>query len=527
MQHHIQENLTINDFILTSSSEVDETVRNIGMLEGGALLIHIASYIHNTVLVQNLKTQLERKMPHAKLVLLKSEDKSKTYVSVFCLENSVAREEVSDEVLKWLEIDYKTQNEVLRKCRHDLLSRYFTDNLTHLPNIYQLRKDLQENEEAGLVVLNIDNFKMINNFYGFNVGDFVIENVSLMLIRHLKECQIYRLSVDEFAFVLEKAMSFYELKDFLTQLYEKIKNMMVEYQGSKIFIDFTLASSSSAKNENLFSKVSMALKYAKEKSLPFWIYEDRMHFENEYEKNLKLSNTVRHAIETMKIVPYFQSIIDNKTLKITKFECLARLIDEKDNVISPHLFLPVAKRIKADNFVTKIIIDKSFQVFEKNDFEFSINLSIEDILSSEIFEYIIKKLQNYPDVHRITFELLESEAIRDFTKVESFINEVKRYGAKIAIDDFGSGYSNFSYLTKMSVDYIKIDGSLITQIETDKNALLVVETIVAFAKKLEIKTIAEYVHSSTIMDKVKELGIDYSQGFYIDEPTIDFEKIKK
>ncbi|MDD2567912.1 MAG: EAL domain-containing protein, partial [Thiovulaceae bacterium] len=210
-----------------------------------------------------------------------------------------------------------------------------------------------------------------------------------------------------------------------------------------------------------------------------------------------------------------------------KFECLARLIDEKDNVISPHLFLPVARRIKADNFVTKIIIDKSFKVFEKNDFEFSINLSIEDILSSEIFEYIIKKLQNYPDAHRITFELLESEAIQDFSKVESFINEVKRYGAKIAIDDFGSGYSNFSYLTKMSVDYIKIDGSLITQIEIDKNALLVVATIVEFAKKLGIKTIAEYVHSSTIMDKVKELGIDYSQGFYIDEPTIDFEKIKK
>jgi len=527
MEYNTQENLTINDFILTSSSEVDETVRGVGALAGEALLIHISSYIHNTVLVQNLKTQLEKKVPHAKLVLLKSDDKTKTYVSVFSLDNSVAREDMSDEVLKRLELDYKAQKEVLRRCKHDLLSRYFTDNLTHLPNIYQLRKDLQENDEAGLVVLNIDNFKTINNFYGFNVGDFVIENVALMLFRHLKETQMYRLSVDEFAFILEKSMSFYELKDFLTQLYEKIKNMMVEYQGSKIFIDFTLASSSSAKNENLFSKVSMALKYAKEKSLPFWIYEDRMHFENEYEKNLKLSNTVRHAIETMKIVPYFQSIIDNKTLKITKFECLARLIDEKDNVISPHLFLPVARRIKADNFVTKIIIDKSFKVFEKNDFEFSINLSIEDILSSEIFEYIIKKLQNYPDAHRITFELLESEAIQDFSKVESFINEVKRYGAKIAIDDFGSGYSNFSYLTKMSVDYIKIDGSLITQIEIDKNALLVVATIVEFAKKLGIKTIAEYVHSSTIMDKVKELGIDYSQGFYIDEPTIDFEKIKK
>ena len=99
---------------------------------------------------------------------------------------------------------------------------------------------------------------------------------------------------------------------------------------------------------------------------------------------------------------------------------------------------------------------------------------------------------------------------------------MKRYGAKIAIDDFGSGYSNFSYLTKLSADYIKIDGSLIKDIDVDKTALVVVETIVQFAKKLNIKTIAEYVHSSIIMDKVKELGIDYSQGFYIDEPSIKF-----
>ena len=132
------------------------------------------------------------------------------------------------------------------------------------------------------------------------------------------------------------------------------------------------------------------------------------------------------------------------------------------------------------------------------------------------------KLKSSKASTRVTFELLESEAVSDFKKLERFISEVKRHGAKIAIDDFGSGYSNFSYLTKMSADYIKIDGSLIRNIDVDKSSLLVVETIVDFAKKLGIKTVAEYVHSSVVMDKVKELGIDYSQGFYIDEPSINF-----
>jgi EAL domain-containing protein (putative c-di-GMP-specific phosphodiesterase class I) len=158
-------------------------------------------------------------------------------------------------------------------------------------------------------------------------------------------------------------------------------------------------------------------------------------------------------------------------------------------------------------------------MFEENKMEFSINLSIEDIMNGQIFNYIIEKLKHSQASKRVTFEILESEAIQDFKKVERFIGEVRRYGAKIAIDDFGSGYSNFSYLTKMNPDYIKIDGEIIKDIDVDKTAFLVVETIVAFAKKLGIQTVAEYVHSSMVMDRVKELEIDFSQGFYIDEPS--------
>ena len=130
------------------------------------------------------------------------------------------------------------------------------------------------------------------------------------------------------------------------------------------------------------------------------------------------------------------------------------------------------------------------------------------------------KLKNSKVSDKVTFEILESDAIEDFVKVERFINEVRRYGAKIAIDDFGSGYSNFSYLTKIRADYIKIDGSLVKDIDVDNNSLIVVETIVEFARKLGIKTVAEYVHSSDVLDKVRELGIDFSQGFYIDEPSL-------
>lgn len=512
--------LEVSNFVIGSSSEVFDVIRRVSELQKEKMLIHIVSYIHNTVLVQNLKSELKKIVPHAKVSLLKHKNKSQTALTVYATDEDIEIGNISDEILKELHLSSGSKDQKLKDYRDKLFSRYFTDHLTNLPNLYQLRKDLHENEDAGLVIVNIDNFQTINNFYGFIVGDYVIEEVGKILKSKISKHKIYRLSGDEFAIILEKNMGFYDLKEYLGNLYGELKNIVVEYQENKIYIDLTLASCANMDLQDMFSKVSMALKYAKEICVPFWIYEDRMDFENEYERNLKLSALVRCAIEKSNIVPYYQAIVDNKTSKITKYECLARLIDKNGKVLSPQLFIPVSKKIKVYNIVTKTIIDKAFSAFENSAYEFNINLSIEDIMSNEIFKFIIEKLKNSKASSRVTFELLESEAIQDFKKVDRFISEVKRYGAKIAIDDFGSGYSNFSYLTKISVDYIKIDGSLIRDIDVDKNALLVVETIVSFAKKLGVKTIAEYVHSSTVMDEVKALGIDYSQGFYIDEPSV-------
>jgi len=515
--------LNINNFQLESSVEVADIVEKINLLKRDKMLIHIVSYIHNTVLVQTLLKELQKTIPEAHIVLLKHDNKLKTSVTVFNIktENESC---ISDEILKELYVDNNNKKQSIDEYRIQLFKRYFTDHLTNLPNLYQLRKDLQSYDDAGLILLKIDNFQAINNFYGFVVGDYVLEYVGKRLKEILSEHKVYRLSGAEYALMLEHQLGFYQLKDYLVEVYEKIKNIEIFYQDTKIYIDFTIASSSNRDNTNIFSKVSMALIYAKQKGMPFWIYEDRMHLEHEYERNLKLSHIVREAVENSRVVPYYQAMMDNTNDKIVKYECLARLIDMNGKILSPLLFIPIAKNIKIYNEVTKIIINKAFDTFEKSDYEFSINLSIEDIMSSEIFNFIMQKLtQNRSTANRVTFELLESEAIQDFKKVDRFIGEVTRYGAKIAIDDFGSGYSNFSYLTKINADYIKIDGSLIENIDVDEASFIVVDTIVQFANRLGIKTVAEYVHSSVVMETVKTLGIDYSQGFYIDEPSVELK----
>jgi len=406
----------------------------------------------------------------------------------------------------------------LEHTREKLMEQFYVDYLSSLPNLYKLRSDLEKNEEFTLIILNIDNFKILNDFYGFIVGDFILESVAVKLKSFFKNTPVYRVASDEFAIVLDKKLSFYELKNYLRELSLEISHLEFVYAHTEIFVDSTLSSCSSSSNDNIFSKVNMALKYAKEEGLKFWIYEDSMQTGEEYENNIKFAIKIRKALNEGGLIPYFQPIIDNKTEEIVKYEALSRLVDENGVVHPPNMFIPAAKKIKAYDKVTKEVINKTFETFSKNRLEFSINLSFEDIVNPEINKFIIDKLKISKMGSRVTFELLESEKVKDFQKVIRFFNEIKRFGVKVAIDDFGSGFSNFSYMTKLSPDFIKIDGSLIKELDIDKNAQIVVETIVDFAKKLGIKTVAEYVHSSTVLSAVKRMEIDYSQGFYIDKP---------
>ena len=218
------------------------------------------------------------------------------------------------------------------------------------------------------------------------------------------------------------------------------------------------------------------------------------------------------------LIPYYQPIVNNKTGEWEKYESLVRMIDEDGKVITPYFFLEIAKLTKYYETLTKTVIKKSFDTFKNSAKEFSINLTIKDIMNLDMQAYIYKTLQEYNIGKQVVFEIVESEGIEEYETVIEFINNVKKQGCKIAIDDFGTGYSNFNYLLKLQADYIKLDASLIKNIETDVNARILVKTIVGFAKELDILTIAEYVENNRVYEIVKEIGIDYSQGYFFSEP---------
>lgn len=237
------------------------------------------------------------------------------------------------------------------------------------------------------------------------------------------------------------------------------------------------------------------------------------------QENMKTVHMIKNAILNSKIVSYFQPIIDNKTKEIVKYESLVRLINEDNKVISPAYFLETAKKSNYYSKITTIVLEHSFNILRNCSVDISINLSALDIENKHMRQTILSFLQTHKeDASRIVFELLEDENIKDFGQVTKFISQVKEYGVKIAIDDFGAGYSNYERLLDYQPDILKIDGCLIRNIESSSYSLSVVKSIVTFAKEQNIQTIAEFIENEEIYNIIKEIGVDFSQGYYFGKP---------
>jgi len=165
------------------------------------------------------------------------------------------------------------------------------------------------------------------------------------------------------------------------------------------------------------------------------------------------------------------------------------------------------------------MVTQAFAAFEHRPFEFSINLTVRDMVSPELLQFFRETIAAHPETAmRLVVEILESEGIENYHEVKQFLSILKEAGVKVAIDDFGTGYSNFGHILKLDVDYIKLDASLIRNLDTDKNAQIIVKTIVGFSRELGLKTISEHVHTSEVQVAAQQLGVDFSQGFFLGRP---------
>lgn len=394
------------------------------------------------------------------------------------------------------------------------------DALTKLPNRNKLIDVLHKNIFRNVILINLDLFREINDFYGLEIGDGVLKGIAgrLMEVSHelAFSFRVYKLPADEYALFSSEQITQDELEKIAYKVYHEISKEALEVRGVEIYVSSSIGIYC-GRGDLAINKAKMALKHAKESKRIIGVYGQSI--KQQHSNNLKWVRILKHAIAQNRIIAYYQPIINNQTGKVEKYEGLVRLIDEEGEVISPINFLGVAKKSRLYPYITKAIVTHVLSIANEFLYDFSVNISVEDITDANTRNMIVEALkENKEHAGRIVFEITESENIENFKEVKEFIKEMKAYGCKIAIDDFGSGYSNFEYLANLDLDYIKLDGSLIKNIDVDKNLQIIVKTIVDFAKQLGIKTVAEFIHSKDVYDVSKKLGIDYSQGYYFSEP---------
>lgn len=407
------------------------------------------------------------------------------------------------------------QEQIIREQR--------VDPLTGLPNRTSFLYDLQSATAPAVAIFNIDRFRDINNFYGFEIGDRLLIEFARTLVKAVSpKILVYHLGSDLFlAYSPNLAAKQFEIKiSMAVNLLHKHT-----FEIDDIALNVQLSVGIAYGSEQILTRAEEALHQARTNHIS--ITTVTLEEEKNRYRNFLMMKIVRKAVEHGRVIPYFQPIVDAKTDKIVKYEALVRIQDENDKIYSPSEFLDLIKGTTLYPELTKAIISTSISLFSNHSEGLTINLSMLDITNEKLISYLKDQISSFFQPSRLTLEITESEAIKDYAYAKAFIDEMRALGVKIAIDDFGSGYSNFSYIVQLNPDYLKIDGSIVKNITTSKPHYQTLMAIIDFAKRLNIATVAEFVSDIDIANAVKKMGVDLLQGFYFGKPQpLHIEKSK-
>jgi diguanylate cyclase (GGDEF)-like protein len=417
--------------------------------------------------------------------------------------------------------NYKTTlEEEVKKIKEEIEYKLYYDPLTNLFNRYSFFKDLELLSSPIVLLIDIDKFNVINEVYGSEIGSKVLKKFAACLHKEvqIENCSLYRLSADEFAVVdSSQYIDTDKHESLLENLLLNCSNLRLEIEKHIITIDITIGLSSVEKNG--YESAKIALDHAKKYKKPFVMYSTEIDHRQENSATLKCKENIASAINDKRVVAVYQPIVD-KDKKLVKYETLMRLKEEESlKLMSPFYFLDVAIKTRLYEHLSSTVIFKALNLINEKKVNLSMNLTYSDIKNT----LFVKKMEEFISTHegvgeRVVFEITESESIENYDDVKNFISRFRKHGVKIAIDDFGSGFSNFEYILEIEPDYLKIDGSIVKDIDKDERAHTLVEAIVQFSHKLGIKVIAEYVHSQTIFEMLLLLEVDEYQGYYFSEP---------
>ena len=384
-----------------------------------------------------------------------------------------------------------------------------------------LESELKKLGFLSMIAIKIDDYDRIITSYNKKA----IENIINIFDKKLRDfasfCGLEVRRLGDVRFVLF-CPRYCDIEKLCAELSSFFKGYEIACKDIRIHISTSIGGAFGQKN--VLNEALMALEFAKTHHLDYVLYSDDLGLASKLEREKFIYDLIEKAMSDDKIVPYFQPIFDRDG-KISKYETLARIVDSDGRAILPGVFLEYSRHIKRYVDLSKKLILQAFsRINDNTEVALSINMSISDMIANPLRDLIIKEIDRRKIGNRVIVEILENENLcaSNSSKVKYYIQALRERGVKIAVDDFGSGFSNFNLLLEIVPDYIKIDGEIIKRICEDEKARKMAETIIGFAKHLGAKTIAEYVANEQIYNKCLELGIDEFQGFYLGQPRAEF-----
>lgn len=416
---------------------------------------------------------------------------------------------------------------------HDALTglvnrREFEHRLAHALAATQLH-----GRTHALCYMDLDQFKIINDTCGHAAGDELLCRIALLLKSALRERDMLaRLGGDEFALLLENC----DLQDAFA-VAEECRNLVQHYRfkwEDRLFtigvsIGLVVIDETSGTLSSILSAADAACYVAKERGRnQIHVYQPKDSDLVRHRSEMQWVARIHRALEENRLRLYWQEVrpVAQTESEVCHIEILVRMLDEEGNIILPMAFIPAAERYALMPKLDRWIIQKTMEacgqcmtVLGKKGCLFAINLSGVSLKDPVFRSWLIEVLKQHPQIsHHLCFEITETAAIGNLSVANSFIAELQHFGCRFALDDFGSGLSSFTYLKNLKVDYLKIDGAFVLDMDRDPLDYSMVEAIQRIASQFGIKTVAEFVESQAVLDCLRKIGVDYAQGSYLHKP---------
>ncbi|MBV7259688.1 EAL domain-containing protein [Erythrobacter sp. WH158] len=407
-----------------------------------------------------------------------------------------------------------------------------------------LRERAMENGQAvAYAMIDLDNFKQINDMHGHSIGDQVLVSLSERIVDLLPEDAICaRLGGDEFAFVMAYEPHMRSRVDELViRLFDRV---ILPFRLESLVIDATMSIGVATDHEELVQNLSVtdanelmhradiAMYHAKKqgKNRYFWFepsMENELRFRNELEAG------IRRGVAEAEFVPYYEQQVDINTGELAGFEMLARWQSPQLGVVSPEVFIPIAEEIGLISEVSEQLIKRAFadaQLWDEK-LTLSVNISPVQLRDPWFAQKLLKMLvaHNFP-AERLEIEVTESCLHDNIGMVRSMITSLRNQGVKISLDDFGTGYSSLEQLRTLPFDRLKIDRSFVSELRSSGGDSTIVDAIVSLGRGLNIPITAEGIESEEVLETLKEMGDLKGQGYLFGKPETSqevFERLRR